>query len=117
MSVSNVNSYASSMSTTAWWIAFAFTLTATVVFLVLSYIRNVKPEARLVRLPFCPRSRAPPLCVRSERTPANAVLCDESLCILVFDGRERVHLVSGFVRAQPSARPRPPSSPRRSTTW
>jgi len=48
MSVSNVNSYASSMSTTAWWIAFAFTLTATVVFLVLSYIRNVKPEARLI---------------------------------------------------------------------
>ena len=63
MSVSNVNSYASSMSTTAWWIAFAFTLTATVVFLVLSYIRNVKPEARLVRLPCCPRSRAPPRCV------------------------------------------------------
>ena len=54
MSVSNINSYASSMSTTAWWIAFAFTLTATVVFLVLSYIRNVKPEARLVRLPCCP---------------------------------------------------------------
>ena len=68
MSVSNVNSAATSMSTTAWWIAFAFTLTATVVFLVLSYIRNVKPEARLVRVsppssarpvPLAPRERPP----------------------------------------------------------
>jgi bacteriorhodopsin len=46
--MSNVVSQATMMSTTAWWIAFAFTFTATVVFLALSYIRNVKPEARLI---------------------------------------------------------------------
>jgi len=44
----NPVSFATNYSTTAWWIAFAFTLTATVVFFVLSYIRNVKPEARLI---------------------------------------------------------------------
>lgn len=70
------------MSTTAWWIAFAFTLTATVVFLVLSYIRNVKPEARLVRLPCRPLARAPPRCVRAEHAPADAALHDESLTCL-----------------------------------
>ena len=37
------------LSGTAWWIAFAITFTAAVVFAILSYIRNVKPEARLVR--------------------------------------------------------------------
>jgi len=57
--MSNVVSQATSMSTTAWWIAFAFTFTATVVFLALSYIRNVKPEARLVRCSAPPRVSAP----------------------------------------------------------
>ena len=96
MSVSNVNSYASSMSTTAWWIAFAFTLTATVVFLVLSYIRNVKPEARLVRLPCCPRSRAPPRCVRAKRAPADAVLRDESHFDLCLTGGSACTLCLGL---------------------
>jgi hypothetical protein len=52
----NVVSQATTMSITAWWVAFAFTLAATVIFFALSYIRNVKPEARLVRA----RARAPP---------------------------------------------------------
>ena len=47
-----VSSATTPLSGTAWWVAFAFTFTAAVVFAVLSYIRNVKPEARLVRFFF-----------------------------------------------------------------
>jgi len=44
----NGSSLITSMGYTSLWVGFAFTMFASVVFFFLSYIRNVKPEARLV---------------------------------------------------------------------
>lgn len=44
---SGVGASVTDMGYTALWVGFAFTFTATVVFGFLSYIRNVRPEARL----------------------------------------------------------------------
>ena len=81
--MSNVVSQATSMSTTAWWIAFAFTFTATVVFLALSYIRNVKPEARLVRCLRPPRVR-PPRTRRETNAPHRSPRCTTGLDVVSF---------------------------------
>ncbi len=43
----NPTSQVSSYGTTSLWIGFAFTVFASLVFFFLSYVRNVKPEARL----------------------------------------------------------------------
>ena len=118
----NVVSQASNVSIIAWWVAFGFTLAATVIFFALSYIRNVKPEARLVRA----RARARPRAPRRPRTSraASALgrlgwpLCRHTQGVHARLSRPRsLPLLPPFHARAPAPLPPTPRPARRSTTW